>query len=328
MHRKTLALIATGLWLGMAAGAETYYVRNRPFPQVVKSGSEPMVQVESFLKALDLNWNLDGQVLRIGSQAAANPSLKLSGPVTVRFGDQEVVLDPAQRGDLVYLPLKPLARLCSYSVNANPSLGTVDIIKARFATDEEKSMNSKVSSARSEEEKARQEAWSKRAAELKAKREAKSKEGSSEEAKENAEQAPEANGKPAEAKEKPPVATAAAEPPPPTKEVPKEAKLEVFRADTSPDPNGVVTMTCEVKNMGEAPNKPTSGILILKGPDRNASATNSVSGSSKVWMQKTITIPAIQPGAGYQFTEKYRHPSGNAMPIGNITAEFKLNSTK
>ena len=328
MHRTTIALLATSLWLGLAAGAETYYVRNRPFAQVVKNGSEPLVQVEAFLKALDLGWSQDGQVLQLNSQPSAGPALKLSGPITVRFGDQEVVLEPAQRGELAYLPLRPLARLCSYSVSPNPSLGTVDINKARFATDEEKSMNSKVTLARGDEEKARQEAWSKRAAELKARREAKSKEGSSEENKDSQSQGGDPKDKPAEAKEKPPEATAASEAPPAAKEAPKEAKLEVFRADTAPDPNGVVTMTCEVKNMGEAPSKPTSGMLILKGPDRNVSASNNVNTSAKVWTQKTISIPAIQPGAGYQFTEKYRHPSGNSMPIGNITAEFKLNSTK
>jgi len=323
MNRSKIALLAASLWLTFPAGAETYYVRNRPFAQVVKQGSEAMVQAEAFLKALELNWTLNGQVLELTPQPAENPGLKLSGPITVRYGDQEVVLDPAQRGDLAYLPLKPLARLCNFSVTANPSLGTVDVNRARFATDEEKEMNSKIGMSRSEEEKARQEAWSKRAAELKARREAgKDKEGKGEG------EGSQDNEKPPETKEVPPAPSAATEAPPPEKEVPKEARLEVFRTDSSPDPNGVVTMTCEIKNMGDAPNKPTSGVLVLKGPDRSASATNNGGATSKVWTQKTISVPAIQPGASYQFTEKYRHPSGNSMPIGNITADFKLNSTK
>ncbi len=325
MNRRKIALLAASLWLTFPVGAETYYVRNRPFSQVVKQGSEAMVQAEAFLKALELNWTLNGQTLELTSQPAANPGLKLAGPVTVRYGDQEITLDPAQRGDLVYLPLKPLARLCNFSVTANPSLGTVDVNRARFATDEEKAMNSQIGMSRSEEEKARQEAWSKRAAELKARREAgkdKDKEGTGEGDESQDKE------KPPETKEAPPPATAANEAPPPAKEVPKEARLEVFRTDSSPDPNGVVTMTCEIKNMGDAPNKPTSGVLILKGPDRSASATNNSGATSKVWTQKTISVPAIQPGASYQFTEKYRHPSGNSMPIGNITADFKLNSTK
>ena len=42
----------------------------------------------------------------------------------------------------------------------------------------------------------------------------------------------------------------------------------------------------------------------------------------------SINGPSIAPGASWTFTETWRHPSGNSMPIGNINASIKLNSTK
>lgn len=338
--RVLLATLAGSLLISSAASAESYYVRNRPFNQVIKAGSEAMVSAEAFLKAVGVNWTCEGNVVTLTDKPAANPPIT-GNNLTFKYGNGETMLEGSQRSGSTYVALKPLARLLEYSVSSNSQTGTVDVIKARFATSSEKQLNDQAMAARDAEQQALKDAWAKKAAELKQKREA-AKPGEEKPAEGGGEQpadggkAPE-NGKPAAGGKGEP----ATPPPPPEgggddkgkddkKEVVKEARLEVFRQDATPDPaNGIVVINCEIKNMGDAVSKPVSGSLILKGPDSSTAATNAGGqGKTKVWFSKSVSGPTIQPGASWTVTEKYRHPSGNSMPVGNITAEFKLNSTK
>lgn len=327
MKKEFILYAAAGvLLLSTAVPAQHYFVRNRPFTQVIKSGSEAMVSVEPFLRALDLNWTVNGEVVTLTDKPAANPPLQ-AGNLKFRFGQQEAILEATPRGGSVYASLNGLAKLTNYTVKVNQASGTVDVLRARFATSEEKQMVGQMSAAQEAERKAREEAWSRKAAELKEKREKASGEGEGEKS-----EGSETKDKPAP-KETASTPTPPQTPPPAAEEKKdepvKEARLEIFNVVATPDPGtGTVLINGEVKNMGDAPSKPVSGTLILTGPDQSGSATNSVAPKNRVWWTRSLSGPSIQPGASWTISQKYNHPSGNSMPIGNIEAEFKLTSTK
>ncbi len=340
MNKKVLLALASGaILMSNAAPAENYYVRNRPFTQVVKAGGEAMVSAEAFLRALGLNWTVDGSVVTLTDKPAANPPLK-TGTLTYRYGSSEVALEGSPRGGATFVSLRPLAKLANYSVATNPALGTVDVNRARLSTDAERKEVGEVQAQMAAAAKAKEEAWTKKAAELKEKREK-----DAEEAKKAAENSggdqDNNNGqeekKKKEKEEKPPE-TAATQTPPPVEppkaeekkpEEKKEASLEALPVNATANPlNGTVTMTGEIRNIGNAPSKAVSGTLVLTGPSRSGSVTDNGNSASSTWYTKSINGPSIAPGASWTFTETWRHPSGNSMPIGNINANIKLNSTK
>lgn len=365
-----LAMAASTLFMSAAASAETYYVRNRPFNQVMTSGGEALVGTESFLRALGMHWTLEGaNKVVLTDEVAADPALP-SGSLTFAYGDNTEVIETSRRGSETYAPLRPLAKLAEFSVTANRQSGIVDVNKARMATADERKMASEVATQRQKESQAANDAWRKKVDDMKKKRD---EEAAAEKAKGNSVTAaststgsdtafdknglekknavpkkPEKPGKPMETASTTP-STAPSTPAPSTttpaagdkpKEAAKEARLEVFRCDASPDySTGTVTVTGEVKNMGDAPSKSVNGTLTIMGPDQSGSATNSSQGSfakptaapvtkKQTWSTQSVTIPPVAAGASYQFTRTYRHPSGNSMPIGDINSMFKLSSTK
>ena len=347
MNKKVLLALASGaILMSTAAPAENYYVRNRPFTQVVKAGGEAMVGAEAFLRALGLNWTVDGSVVTLTDKPAANPPLK-TGTLTYRYGGSEVQLEGSPRGGATFVSLRPLAKLANYSVATNPALGTVDVNKARMSTDEEKRQVGEVQAQFAAAQKEKEEAWTKKAAELKEKREKEAEEAKkSEEGKESTDTAStdskdskDSKGK--DKKDKKPDETASTQTPPPAEpkaeekkeekkpEEKKEANLEALQVNATANPlNGTVTMTCEVRNIGNAPSKAVSGTLTLTGPSRSGSVTDNGNSATSTWYTKSINGPSVAPGASWTFTETWRHPSGNSMPIGNINASIKLNSNK
>lgn len=344
MNKKVLlALASSAILLSQAAPAENYYVRNRPFTQVVKAGGEAMVGAEAFLRALGLNWTVDGNVVTLTDKPAANPPLK-TGALTYRYGTSEVQLEGTARGGATYVSLRPLAKLANYSVATNSALGTVDVNKARLSTDEEKKQVGEAQAQWAAAAKEREAAWTKKAAELKEKREKAAGEEKAEESKDSADAAKDgAKEEPKEAKGKgKKTEETASTQTPATPEVKpeekkeekkpeekKEASLDALPVTVTPNNlNGQVTMSCEIRNVGNAPSKGVSGTLVLTGPDQSGSVSNGGTPGSKVWYTKSISGPSIAPGASWTFTETWRHPSGNSMPIGNIGASIKLNSTK
>ncbi|MBX3170562.1 MAG: hypothetical protein KF760_24355 [Candidatus Eremiobacteraeota bacterium] len=343
MNKKVLLALASGaILMSNAAPAENYYVRNRPFTQVVKAGGEAMVSAEAFLRALGLNWTVDGSVVTLTDKPAANPPLK-TGVLTYRYGSSEVQLEGSPRGGATFVSLRPLAKLANYSVATNSQLGTVDVNKARMSTEEEKKQVGEVQAQFAAAQKEKEEAWTRKAAELKEKREKEAEEAKkTEEGKESTDSADakdtkESKGKDKKEKEKKPEETAATQPTPPAEPKPeekkpeekKEASLEALPVNvTANSLNGTVTMQCEVRNIGNAPSKGVSGTLTLTGPNRSGSVTDNGNSASSTWYTKSINGPSIAPGASWTFTETWRHPSGNSMPIGNINASIKLNSTK
>lgn len=355
--RVWIAIAAGACLLGTAADAESYYVRNRPFTSVVKVGGEALVGAEAFLRALGVGWNLDGNVVQVVNSGGSNPPLS-GGNLTFTYAGQSLQLEASPRGNQSYVSLRPLARLLNYSVQANRATGTVDVIKARFATAEELKLAGSVSTQREEEQKAAAEAWAKKAAELKARREAKEAEP-----KEGAEAgATPAEGKagettaatPAEGKAGETTAATPEKPPEDDeskkkleeyekrlkeleKAPPKKPQLEVFRADANPDySSGVVTVECEVRNVGDAPSKATVAQMVLKGPDQARSASDTLtvrdprrspaptSLGTKVYLRKSVSTPAIAPGASHKFSERYVYPGGSSIPIGNFTVEVDV----
>jgi len=340
MNKKVLLALASGaILMSNAAPAENYYVRNRPFTQVVKAGGEAMVSAEAFLRALGLNWTVDGSVVTLTDKPAANPPLK-TGTLTYRYGSSEVALEGSPRGGATFVSLRPLAKLANYSVATNPALGTVDVNKARMSTDDEKKQVGEVQAQFAAAQKEKEEAWTKKAAELKEKREKEAEEArKAEENKNNGGDQGNNNGQEEKKKkEEKPQETAATQTPPPAEppkaeekkpEEKKEASLEALPVNaTANSLNGTVTMTCEVRNIGNAPSKAVSGTLVLTGPSRSGSVTDNGNSASTTWYTKSINGPSIAPGASWTFTETWRHPSGNSMPIGNISASIKLNNTK
>lgn len=333
LYRGLTALSLCALLANTASAAEKYFVRNRPFAQVVTVGGEPMVDTEAFLRALGYNWTVEGNVVTLTTQPASNTGIP-RGPVTFRNGAQQLDLEASQRGSSTFVSLRPLAKFLDFSVTENRSSGTVDVTKARFATDEEKKLTEQLAAQREQEKQQADEAWAKKVAERRAKKDADAKKGEGE----NKESGKSENGEKPEKGDEgkaapPPAETGNTNPTEPAKEVakeaPKQARLEVFRSEAIPDPsNGVVTLTAEIKNTGDAPSKPLSGRVVLKGPSANGNVTENAGGTQSVWFQKSVSGPVLMPGTSWVYTDKYRHPSGNSMPQGNITLDFTLNNTK
>jgi len=347
MNKKVLLALASGaILMSNAAPAENYYVRNRPFTQVVKAGGEAMVGAEAFLRALSLNWTDDGNVVTLTDKPAANPPLK-PGVLVYQYGSTEIQLEGTPRGGSTFVSMRPLAKLASYTVATNNALGIVDVNKARMSTDEEKKEVGDVQAQFAAAQKEKEEAWTKKAAALKEKREKEAEAAkSSEEGKEGADAGSsdakdpkDAKGK-GKGKEPKPEETASTQTPPPAdpkpeekkeekKEDKKEASLEALPVTVTTNTlNGTVEMACEIRNLGNAPSKGVSGVLVLTGPVRSGAVTDNSNSSTKEWLSKSVNGPSIAPGASWTFKEVYRHPSGNSMPGGNITANIKLNSTK
>lgn len=348
-----LAIAATAVVMSAAAPAESYYVRNRPFKQVVKVGGEALIGAEAFLRALGMNWSEDGNVVTITDRPAANPPLS-GGTLTFRYGASKVALEASPRGGNTFVSLRPLAKLLGYGVSANPGSGTVDVVKARFASDFEQSGGDTqakdaiaATEKKAEEMKAETPAP---AGETAAAPETKVKVKAKGTAEAGAEE--ETPASPEDEKTKKLEEELAAQKAANEKQAeetrkrlekleyvpPKEARLEIYTTQTNPDyGSGVVRIHCEVKNMGDAASKPVSGTLTLVGPDtKNQSATDAridpKTGApmlrTRVWLQKSVSHAPLAPGETWNIDEMYRHPSGNSMPIGNIDAQLKLNNTK
>ena len=60
MNAKVYISIVAGAVLLTAsmAPADSYFIRNRPFTQVIKVGSEPYVPLDGLLRALGYNWDV------------------------------------------------------------------------------------------------------------------------------------------------------------------------------------------------------------------------------------------------------------------------------
>lgn len=323
--RVVFVLAAATLLLAGSAQAATYYLRNKPFLQVYETRGEAMVGTEAFLRALGLNWSLDGTQVTLTEKPASNPTLP-NGSLTFKYGKDQAQLELTPHGGAAYTALRPLAKLTGYAVRSNTLSGTVDVNKARFATDEEQKLAGQLEGTREEEQKAIAEAWKKKAEQLKKEREDKNK-TEEEKAKEAEQQATPAQPEKSEndkALEDVQGRLKKLETPPPP-----AAALETLSADATPDPaSGTVEIKCVVRNIGNAASTPVSGVLVLKGPDNSKSASDNVNRNTRVYLRKSLSGPPIQPDKTWQITEKYTFPGGNSMPIGNWTAEFTLNKTK
>lgn len=351
--QKQAVVLSLALALLGSVGAENYYVRNRPFHQVVHSGGEALVGAEAFLKALGMGWTVEGNTVVLSSSggSASIPT----GSLKFRYGSKELSLEGSGRGGATFVPLRPLARLCDFTVTSNAASGTVDVIKARFATDAEKKALGEAQVSREQERKAREEAWARRAEQMREK--ASSEEAPAEVA--GAGEAPASTSDPEKARKLKEVEVRIQDL---ERQPAKISRVEVYRAEATPDPStGAVYVECEVRNNGDAPSKAVGGQLVLTGPDQRSSASDALklkearisksatdtmaartnsSGTSgrpvdvgsdgtprlkpRVYLQKSVFGPVLAPGQSWVVKEVYRFPGGS-MPNGDFSAELKLN---
>ena len=336
-NRILVGALAALLSLSATVTAEEVFVRNRPFKQVIKVGSESYVPAEQLLKALGYNWTVKGQTVALTTEPAANGEFP-TGSVQLLYGEKSLNLESTRRGSQAYVSLSPVAKFLDYSVVTNRSAGTIDVNKGRLASDSEKKMLSAAEAAKAEKEKETREAWEKKAAEIKDKREAKNKkddgaktEGDKAEGDKPAE-GDKGKGKTASKgkKEKTePKEAAQAEPPKeaaPAEDKDKEKKnepkpaprLEVFRADAKPDySTGVVTIEAEVRNQGNGPADTVSGTVSLYGTNDD--------GKEVLWYRSAVRGPALKPDGSWTYKYEYRHRSGASMPHGNLRVDLKMN---
>jgi hypothetical protein len=340
--KKTLlfGVLAAATCFPLAASAQELFVRNRPFKQAIKAGSETFVPADSFLRALGYNWSVSGDTVTLSQSAASNPTLP-AGNFKFVLGDKSLPLELSSRGQKSFVSMVPLAKFLGFNVsNAG---GITDVAKGRFSNETDKKLAAEVNQAKLAEEKATKEAWEKKAAEIKKKREDKEKsseegdkadEKDSKDAKDSKSETIGDSEKTAKGKKdkdkvaadaKAPVATDSKAEPAAAKDEKKNepkpaARLEVFQAEATPDySTGVIKIRTEVRNQGNGPSSGSvSGTLSLYG--------TSPDGKESLWYQTSIRGPVLKPDQNWTNAVEWKHRDGSAMPHGNLRVDLKMNS--
>lgn len=339
MNAKVYIAIVAGAVLLTAsmAPAESYFIRNRPFTQVIKVGSEPYVPLDGLLRALGYNWDMqDGKVV-VTKSGGKNPTPS-SPKVVINYGGQDLALEGTAKGDTVYVPLRPVSKFLNYVVNTNKASGITDVVQGRLVTDTDKKAAEEVAKAAEEREKAQKEAWDKKAASIKEAREAK-------EAAKEAEASASPSASPSESptetastdtkeskskskskeKDKEKVAEAAPSPSPTadTKdkepEVPKVQRIEVYDSSATPEQaNGLVKIAITVRNQGDAAAPNVQGTYTLTEPSTVPGKPGRV-----LVNRKSFRGPALATDKSWTYEESYKHNLGTSMPNGT----YKLDIT-
>lgn len=329
-----LGAVAALLCFSSAASAQDVFVRNRPFKQVVKVGSETFVPADAFLRALGYNWTVKGQTVTLTAGPAANSEFP-TGNLTFVNGDKTVVLEATRRGNYAFVSMAPLARFLDYAVVR--SSGIIDVNKGRAQTAADKKVAAEVNQEKVAREKAIDEAWAKKAAEIKEKREAAAeKDKGTEEGDKSADKdksvTKDKSSKdhpvktPADTKsvaDKGTSTTEALKPTTPADEKKNEPKpaprLEVFRADATPDySTGIVSIEAEIRNQGTGPASSVSGTLVLYG-------SNDEGNKEVEYYRTSVHGPALKADGSWIYKTEYRDRRGASMPHGTMRAELKLN---
>jgi hypothetical protein len=152
--------------------AEELYVRNRLFKDAYFLGNKTYIPVDTFLRAIDMEWSVSNGMLVIGS--GDSPEWAPQGETFRATRDgQDLVLTGIVRGDRIYVPAKELAEFVDYKVLYNADTGIVDVVQGRLTSSMDQKAAKEVASAKQAEKEARDAAWQKRVAAAKAAREAK-----------------------------------------------------------------------------------------------------------------------------------------------------------
>lgn len=323
--------------------AEEVYVRNRLFKDAYFVGNTTYIPVDTFLRAIDMDWTVENGMLVIGR--GDSPEWTPSGETfrATRAG-KDLSVTGIVRGDRIYVPAKDLAEFVDYKVLYNADTGIVDVVQGRLTSSMDQQAAKEVASAKQAEKQARDAAWQARVAKAQAARKAKEEAESTElqetevdpteDPNEKSEEVLAAKGNPdvdpsdtdtqpidgrddeanasyeSEDESSKDVDATEEEGPPP------EADLVVL--STNADPNnytGEVKFRAVLQNQGYARATDVKARLVVTGPD------------GKEWVSKTIYHGPMAPDARWEITEDYRHRLGAAIPRGNydvsVTPTFK-----
>lgn len=348
-----LGLLAAVVFFSTAASAKELYVRNQPFQDAYFAGSETYVPLSSFLKATGSAWEVDGSTVTI-MKHGSSPAIA-EAQVTLKQGSDSLSVSGIQRGQRVYVPLKPVAKFLGFGVLDNPSTGIVDVVAGRMISKSDEKAAQELKETKDAKHAAQQEAWNKRVAEHKAAMEEKKAKEEAASADDDEEEAASADsedeGSEAASAEDDDKSMAAAddkdkksaksskkskkdeadeeeeveEKPAPAPEAekkdetpppPPKAELIVENKDANPNYyTGDVVFTVTVVNRGNAPAENVRGVLKVVGPD------------NRVWVTKNVYGPKVPANGTWTVTEPYKHRAGPAMPRGAFDIDLKVNFT-
>jgi len=338
MNAKVYITIVAGAVLLTAsmAPAESYFIRNRPFTQVIKVGSEPYVPLDSLLRALGYNWDVqDGKVV-VTKSGGKNPT-PTSPKVVINYGGQDLALEGTAKGDTVYVPLRAVSKFINYVVYTNKASGITDVVQGRLVSDADKKAAEEVAKAAEEREKAQKEAWDKKAAAIKEAREAKEAEASASPSASPTESPTETASTDTDTKEsksksktkekdKEKAPEAAPSPTPAEKEkdkepeAPKVQRLEVYESSAIPEQaNGIVKIQIQVRNQGDAAAPNVQGTYTLTEPSTVPGKPGRV-----LVNRKSFRGPAVAVDKSWTYEETYKHNLGTSMPNGTYKLDITL----
>jgi len=334
LYSAALAAMLSGSGLAPAQ-ADELYIRNRPFKDAYFIGGTTYVPVEGFLKAVEVPWRVDGEMLVLGE--GSSPALDMSTEtLRARHMDKNLTLNGILRGGTLYVPATGLAKFVGYSVNYSRETGIVDVIQGRLTTDMDEKAASEVQAANQAEQEARQAAWQERVEKARAARKAKEE---AEEAENGDDLDADTDSEDAIERERESREDLAAKGDPdvdPTdtetqaidgkddredasyeadvteveeenkkSEPPPEANLVVLSSEADPNNyDGTVVFRAVLQNQGYVDATNVKARLKVVGPDQ------------KEWINKTIYHGPISPDGRWVITENYRHRLGASIPRG------------
>lgn len=172
--RILLGLMAAVLLCTGLSSAEELYVRNRYFPSAQFSGGTAYVPVGDFIKALGMNWSVNGDGEITVSKDGTSPAAAFDeASFTLNHEGKSKSFTGVTRGGTALIGVKPLAEFLGYSVNYNPDSGIVDVVAGRNITDSDREAASELEKEKEAKRAAQKEAWAKRVAEHRERQEAK-----------------------------------------------------------------------------------------------------------------------------------------------------------
>lgn len=306
------------------AQAEEVYVRNRLFKDAYILGGTTYVPVDSFLRAVDIPWSVDGGKLVIGT--GDSPEWTPSGDTFTATRDgSDLSVTGIVRDGRIYVPAKELAEFVNYKVIYNADTGIVDVVQGRLTSAADQKAAQDLAASKKAEKDARDAAWQARLekvkADRKAKEDAENAEADSDDDEEDdaplatqSDSGTDVSDTGTQSEDAGDTDAADAGPPP-------EADLVVL--STTADPNnytGEVVFRAVLQNQGNARATDVKANLVVIGPDE------------KEWVSKTLYHGPMAPDARWEITDNYKHRLRDAIPRGNytvtVTPTFKSEATQ
>ncbi|MGE0495823.1 MAG: hypothetical protein AB7S38_41845 [Vulcanimicrobiota bacterium] len=353
--KLVLGLLAAVVFFSTAASAKELYVRNQPFRDAYFAGSETYVPLSSFLKATGTAWEVDGSTVTI-LKHGSSPAIA-EAQVTLKQGSDSLSVDGIQRGQRVYVPLKPVAKFLGLGVIDNSTTGIVDVVSGRLISKSDEQAAQELKDAKQAKHDAQQEAWAKRVEKHRAAMEEKKAKEEAASADEDEEEAASADSEDEEAAsvddedEAEDKSVAAADDDKEKKTV-KSKKTKKEEADEEEEVEETPAPAPEADKKDETPPPPPKAELLVENKDANpnyytgdvvftvtvvnrgnAPAENVrgvlkvVGPDKRVWVTKNVYGPKVPANGTWTITEPYKHRAGPAMPRGAFDIDLKVNFT-